>query len=55
MAVGHTSLHPESRSDAENDHEDGQGNETGMQPAVALIGDSKHNKQKDESADELGR
>jgi hypothetical protein len=48
-----TSLHPESCSDPYDDDEDGQGDEAGMQPAVAPIGDGKHDKNEDEGSNEL--
>jgi len=48
-----TGLHTKRCSDCQDDDEDDQGDEAGMQSAVALIGDGKHDKNKDEGANEL--
>jgi hypothetical protein len=48
-----TGLHPKSCPDPQDNDEDGQGDEAGMQPTVAPIGNGKHDKYEDESANEL--
>ncbi len=48
-----TGLHPKRCPNSQDDDEDDQGDEAGMQPAVAPIGDGKHDKNENEGANEL--
>jgi hypothetical protein len=54
VAAGLTGLHPKCCSNSQDGDEDDQGDEADMQPAVALIGDGKYDKNEDECANELG-
>jgi hypothetical protein len=53
VSVKHTSLHPESYSDAKDGENDGQWDGAGMKPNVAPIRDGKHDNKEDEGTNNL--